>query len=156
MLGRATGYAGGEGQLVANEVPSDDDWGMGKGFNKWALQTARVYGLRRRDLCRQRRTAGDPGHGVHLCTIFPIAFINNHFLYYILKVVLFIGASGVGNACWPLSWLLSWSFGLKKDPFDDDSISQSTSPADGLVGGWSAAAASTRGSTRTSLTARSP
>jgi hypothetical protein len=127
LLGRATGYAGGEGQLVANEEPSNDDWGMGKGFNKWMLQTGFIGAIFVVNVAQLATQV--------TASIFPIAFINNHFMYYILKVMLFIEASGVVNACWPLSWLLSWAFSLKKDPFDDESISRATSPADGTAGG---------------------
>jgi len=127
LLGRATGYAGSEGQLVSGEEPSDDDWGMGTGFNKWMLQTGFVGAIFVVNVAQLATQV--------TASIFPIAFINNHFLYYILKVMLFIEASGVVNACWPLSWLLSWSFSLQKDPFDDDSGSQATSPATGAAGG---------------------
>merc|ERR1719231_1885729 len=53
-------------------------------------------------------------------SIFPIGFINNHFLYWLLKVMLFIESTGIAAACWPLSWFMSWACGLKKDPFDVD------------------------------------
>ena len=55
--------------------------------------------------------------------MFPVAFINNRFLKWLLQLMLLVEASGVVNACWPLSWALDAVCGLEKDPFGaDDSI----------------------------------
>jgi hypothetical protein len=104
LLGRVTGYSGGDGDI------SGEDWGMGSGFNEWGLQSGFLGAL---FVCNVAQLMTQV-----TASLFPAAFINNSFLIYILRIMLFIEATGIVTACWPLSWAMSNAFGLKKDPFD--------------------------------------
>ena len=52
-------------------------------------------------------------------SLFPASFINNSVIIWILRFMLLIEASGVVNACWPLSWAMSRLGGLEPDPIDN-------------------------------------
>merc|ERR1712043_63617 len=102
MLGRVTGYGGSEGVLVAGT-----DWGMGKVFNEWFLQTGfcgAVFVVNVAQLATQITAS-----------IFPVSLINNCFMYFLLQAMLLTEASGLPNACWPCMWFLNWAFGLVPD-----------------------------------------
>merc|ERR1711904_65342 len=92
LLAKVTGYAGEDGVLVNNK----SDWGMGKGFNEGQLASQ------------------------VLASVFPISFINNHFINWILRIMLFVEFLGVVSAGWPLTWFLDYVFGLPKDPIHGD------------------------------------
>lgn len=103
MLGRATGYAGSQGELK-----NGTDWGMGKGFNEWFLQTGfcgAIFVVNVAQLATQVAAS-----------IFPLPMINNTFMYIMLQAMLLTEASGLANSCYPLMWFLSWAFSLPKDP----------------------------------------
>jgi hypothetical protein len=108
LLGRVTGYSGRDG------VIKGDDWGMNKGFNEWALQSGFLGAL---FVCNVAQLMTQV-----TASLFPIAFINNRFLIWILRLMLLIEASGIVTACWPLSWAMSYVFGLKPDPIDSTTI----------------------------------
>jgi hypothetical protein len=110
LLGRVTGYSGSDG------VIKGDDWGMDKGFNEWGLQSGFLGAL---FVCNVAQLMTQV-----TASLFPAAFINNSFLIWILRIMLGIEASGVVNACWPLSWGMSRLFGLKPDPTEglDDQV----------------------------------
>jgi hypothetical protein len=106
LLGRATGYAGSDGILAPG-----GDWGMGVGFNEWFLQTGfcgAIFVVNVAQLATQVTAS-----------IFPVSFINNRPLNWLLRIMLFTESTGVVNACWPLSWALNWISGLQKDPFEE-------------------------------------
>jgi len=108
LLAKVTGYAGEDGILVNNK----SDWGMGKGFNEGLLQTGflgAIFVVNVGQLASQV-----------LASVFPIAFINNHFINWILRIMLFVEFLGVVNACWPLTWFLDMVSGLPKDPIHGD------------------------------------
>jgi len=108
LLAKVTGYAGEDGVLVNNK----SDWGMGKGFNEGLLQTGflgAIFVVNVGQLASQV-----------LASVFPISFINNHFINWILKIMLFVEFLGVVNACWPLTWALDAISGLPKDPIHGD------------------------------------
>jgi len=104
LLGKVTGYAGSDGKI------DGEDWGMGEGFNEWGLQSGFLGAL---FVCNVAQLMTQV-----TASLFPAAFINNSFLIWILHIMLAIEASGVVNACWPLSWGMSTLFGLKPDPID--------------------------------------
>jgi hypothetical protein len=104
LLGKVTGYAGSDGKI------DGEDWGMGDGFNEWGLQSGFLGAL---FVCNVAQLMTQV-----TASLFPAAFINNSFLIWILHIMLAIEASGVVNACWPLSWGMSTLFGLKPDPID--------------------------------------
>nr|AOW69266.1 silicon transporter alpha [Didymoeca costata] len=106
LLARVTGYAGSDGEIDGN------DWGMGRAFNEGLLQTGflgAIFVVNVAQLASQV-----------LASVFPISFINNHFLNWLLRIMLLVEASGVVNACWPLARFFDWAFGMVKDPFEDD------------------------------------
>lgn len=105
LLGRVTGYAGGDGKLV-----KDTDWDMGDGFNEWGLQSGFLGAL---FVCNVAQLMTQV-----TASLFPSSFINNSFIIWILRFMLLIEASGVVNACWPLSWAMSSLGGLQPDPTD--------------------------------------
>jgi len=85
---------------------------MGKGFNEGLLQTGflgAIFVVNVGQLASQV-----------LASVFPISFINNHFINWILRIMLFVEFLGVVNACWPLTWFLDYVFGLPKDPIHGD------------------------------------
>lgn len=55
-----------------------------------------------------------------LASVFPISFINNHFINWLLKIMLFVEFLGVVNACWPLTWFLNWIWQMKPDPITSE------------------------------------
>jgi hypothetical protein len=120
LLGRVTGYAGGGGALVCDgpdvgsgsgAVPCEgEDWGMGAGFNEWLLQTGfmgAVFVVNVAQLASQVTAS-----------IFPVGFINNRVLKWLLQIMLMVEASGLVNACWPVAWFLDEKLQLKKSPFE--------------------------------------
>jgi hypothetical protein len=119
LLARVTSYAGEEGKLVGN----GDDWGMGTGFNKGLLQTGFLGALLVVNVAQLASQI--------VASIFPVAMINNSFIYVILQVMLLIEASGIVNSCWVLTWFADRLFGLPKDPFDGDKAVET--PAQGII-----------------------
>jgi len=107
LLARVTSYAGSDGELVRG-----DDWGMGKGFNQWLLQTGFLGAILVVNVAQLASQV--------TASIFPISLINNYIMNILLRIMLAIEASGIVNACWPLAWGLDAAFGLQKDPFDGD------------------------------------
>jgi hypothetical protein len=135
LLGRVTSYAGSGGVLIAGDgsmcnatdvdgsgidegsgmnatdssVPCPgDDWGMGAVFNEWLLQTGfmgAIFVVNVAQLASQVTAS-----------LFPIGFINNRFMNWMLRVMLFTEASGLVNACWPLAWGLDWLLSIPADP----------------------------------------
>lgn len=103
LLGRVTGYAGGDGVLVKGT-----DWGMGAGFNEWGLQSGFLGAL---FVCNVAQLMTQV-----TASLFPASFINNPVIIWILRFMLLIEASGVVNACWPLSWAMSRLGALAPDP----------------------------------------
>jgi hypothetical protein len=104
LLGRVTGYSGKDGEI------DGEDWGMGEGFNEWGLQSGFLGAL---FVCNVAQLMTQV-----TASLFPAAFINNPVLIWLLRLMLLIEASGVVNACWPLSWGMSSLFGLEADPAD--------------------------------------
>ena len=103
LLGRVTSYGGSGGVLVTGT-----DWGMGRGFNEWFLQTGfcgAIFVVNVAQLATQI-----------VASLFPVSLINNVFMYFILQAMLLTEASGVANSCYPLMWGLSWIFRMEKDP----------------------------------------
>merc|ERR1711988_1505989 len=103
ILGRVTGYGGSGGELTR-----DTDWGMGKGFNEWFLQTGfcgAIFVVNVAQLATQITAS-----------IFPVGLINNKFMNLMLAAMLFTEFSGLANACYPLMWFLSWVFKMEPDP----------------------------------------
>merc|ERR1719198_2150063 len=103
LLGRVTAYAGSMGELVTGT-----DWGMGKVFNEWFLQTGfcgTIFVVNVAQLATQITAS-----------IFPVGLINNKFMNLMLAAMLFTEFSGLANACYPLMWFLSWVFKMKPDP----------------------------------------
>ena len=113
LLGRVLGYAGGDGVLVNHD---DDTWGdaMGAGFNEWMLQTGflgSIFAVNVAQLASQVTAS-----------IFPVSFINNRILNWLLRVMLCVEASGVCNACYPIMWFMNFALNMKEDPEDDDLV----------------------------------
>jgi len=103
LLGRVTAYGGSKGELVTGT-----DWGMGKGFNEWFLQTGfcgTIFVVNVAQLATQITAS-----------IFPVSLINNCFMYFLLQTMLLTEASGLPNACWPCTWFLNWVCRLGPDP----------------------------------------
>jgi len=110
LLAKVTSYAGKDGVL---EGRTDDDWGLGKGFNEGALQTGFLGAL---FVCNVAQLASQV-----TASIFPIALINNRVLNWLLQIMLLTEASGIVNSCWPIAWAVDSLASLRKDPFDGDS-----------------------------------
>merc|ERR1719336_1094989 len=102
LLARVTSYAGKDGEL--NE---GGDWGMGEFFNTY-LQTGFVGAILVVNVAQLASQV--------TASIFPIAVINNHFMYWILVLMLFIEQLGIINACWPLAYFIERIFGMEDDP----------------------------------------
>merc|ERR1711988_634352 len=103
LLGRVTAYGGSGGVLTTGS-----DWGMGKGFNEWFLQTG---------FCGAILVVNVAQLATQItASIFPVGLINNTFMYIMLQAMLLTEASGLPNACYPLMWFLSWVFNMKPDP----------------------------------------
>jgi hypothetical protein len=107
LLAKSTGYAGSDGELVTGS-----DWGMGKGFNEVLLQTGILGAIFVVNVGQLSfRMAA---------TAFPVLFINNYIMNFLLKIALAVEFTGAFNACWPMAWGLDAIFCLCKDPFEDD------------------------------------
>jgi len=106
LLARVTSYAGSDGVLK-----DGGDWGMGTGFNNFC-QTGLLGAIFVVNVAQLASQVA--------ASIFPIALINNYIMNGLLRLMLFIEATGIVNACWPLAWGMDRLFGLQKDPFDCD------------------------------------
>merc|ERR1711959_450878 len=80
LLARVTSYAGSDGELVRG-----DDWGMGKGFNMWLLQTGFLGAILVVNVAQLASQV--------TASIFPVALINNHLMNWLLRLMLLIEAS---------------------------------------------------------------
>merc|ERR1719454_540950 len=103
LLARVTGYAGSDGELLPG-----GDWGMGTFFNEFFLQWGFLGAILVVNVAQLASHV--------TASIFPIAVINNHFMYWLLRLMLFIEAIGIVNACWPLAYLLERIYSLQPDP----------------------------------------
>merc|ERR1719373_578635 len=103
LLSRVTSYAGGNGELLEG-----GDWGFGKGFNEFLLQTGFLGAILVVNVAQLASQV--------TASIFPIAVINNYFMYWLLRLMLFIEQLGIVNACWPLSWFVEIIFEMQPDP----------------------------------------
>lgn len=139
LLGRVTGYAGGDAPGVlfdkdcnrtaideinaaameaagsgeapyAETICEGDDWGMGKGFNEWILQTGWLGAI---FVCNVAQLATQV-----TASLFPVAFINNRIMNWFLRVLLFTEFTGIVNSCWPLAWGLDAWLDLKEPDFE--------------------------------------
>merc|ERR1711907_414280 len=77
LLAKVTSYAGKDGVL---EGRTDEDWGLGKGFNEGLLQTGFFGAL---FVCNVAQLASQV-----TASIFPVALINNHVLNWLLQIML--------------------------------------------------------------------
>jgi len=103
LLSKVTSYAGSEGVLVTG-----GDWGFGETFNNYMLQwgfLGAIFVVNVAQLASQVTAS-----------IFPIAVVNNYFMYWLLQLMLFIEFFGIVNACWPLAYLVERIFGMTDDP----------------------------------------
>jgi len=103
LLAKVTSYAGKGGLLT----PSGD-WGFGDVFNEYLLQwgfLGAIFVVNVAQLASQVTAS-----------IFPIAVINNHFMYWLLNLMLFIEAFGIINACWPLCYAIDRMYDMVPDP----------------------------------------
>merc|ERR1719189_350675 len=103
LLARVTGYAGADGELLPG-----GDWGFGDVFNEYLLQwgfLGAIFVVNVAQLASQVTAS-----------IFPIAVINNHFMYWLLNLMLFIEAFGIINACWPLCYAIDRMYDMVPDP----------------------------------------
>merc|ERR1719499_429340 len=103
LLARVTSYAGADGELLPG-----GDWGMGTFFNEFFLQWGFLGAILVVNVAQLASQV--------TASIFPIAVINNHFMYWLLCLMLFIEAAGFVNACWPLAYGLEKLFGMSPDP----------------------------------------
>merc|ERR1719384_373873 len=103
LLSKVTSYAGGDGDLV-----DDHDWGFGKWFNLYLLQAGFLGAILVVNVAQLASQV--------TASIFPIPVINNYFMYWLLRLMLFIEAIGIVNACWPLSKFFERCFGMVPDP----------------------------------------
>jgi len=103
LLARVTGYAGADGELLPG-----GDWGMGTFFNEFFLQWGFLGAILVVNVAQLASQV--------TASIFPIAVINNHFMYWLLCLMLFIETAGFVNACWPLAYGLEKLFGMSPDP----------------------------------------
>merc|ERR1719515_376763 len=101
LLARVTSYAGKDGVLLPG-----GDWGMGTFFNT-LLQTGFIGAILVVNVA-QLASQGT-------ASIFPVAVINNYFMYWMLRLMLFIEYIGIVNACWPLAHLLDRAFDMVPD-----------------------------------------
>lgn len=85
---------------------------MGKGFNEWLLQTGWLGAI---FVCNVAQLATQV-----TASLFPVAFINNRFLNWFLRVLLFTEFTGIVNSCWPLAWALDSALNLKEPDFEAD------------------------------------
>jgi len=131
LLGRVTGYAGGDAPGVlfdkdCNRTALDEhnaatngtaicegeDWGMGAGFNEWILQTGWLGAI---FVCNVAQLATQV-----TASLFPVAFINNRMMNWFLRVLLFTEFTGIVNSCWPIAWALDSALGLEEPDFEAD------------------------------------
>jgi len=103
LLARVTGYAGSDGELLPG-----GDWGMGTFFNEFFLQWGFLGAILVVNVAQLASQV--------TASIFPIAVINNHFMYWLLMLMLFIEAAGFVNACWPLAYFFEKLYGMEADP----------------------------------------
>merc|ERR1719336_3290041 len=103
LLARVTGYAGSDGVLLPG-----GDWGMGTFFNEFFLQWGFLGAILVVNVAQLASQV--------TASIFPIAVINNHFMYWLLVLMLFIETAGFVNACWPLAYFIEKIFGMEEDP----------------------------------------
>merc|ERR1719203_2705039 len=103
LLARVTSYAGADGELLPG-----GDWGMGTFFNEFFLQWGFLGAILVVNVAQLASQV--------TASIFPIPVINNYFMYWLLKLMLFIEAVGIVNACWPLAYCLEAMFGMVPDP----------------------------------------
>jgi hypothetical protein len=106
LLAKVTSYRGDNGHI------DGDDWGMPRWFNEWLLQTGFLGAI----------LVVNVGQLMSQVTasIFPIGFIDNYLMTILLYIMMAIEASGIVNACWPLSWAIEYVGNMEADPFDDD------------------------------------
>merc|ERR1719471_2491345 len=102
LLSKVTSYAGADGELLPG-----GDWGFGTFFNT-LLQTGFVGAIFVVNVAQLASQV--------TASIFPVAVINNHFMYWLLVLMLFIEAFGIINACWPLCYAIDKIFGMEDDP----------------------------------------
>merc|ERR1719445_743157 len=102
LLARVTSYAGADGELLPG-----GDWGMGTFFNT-LLQTGFIGAILVVNVAQLMSQV--------TASIFPIAVINNYFMYWILVLMLFIEQAGFVNACWPLAYGIELAFSMDPDP----------------------------------------
>jgi len=108
LLSKVTSYAGKGGFLEADGKPSSNDWGFGDIFNEYLLQwgfLGAIFVVNVAQLASQVTAS-----------IFPVAVINNNFMYWLLNLMLFIEAFGIINACWPLCYAIDRVYGMVPDP----------------------------------------
>jgi len=138
LLGRVTGYAGGDapgvlfdkdcnrtaleelnaaaaaaagsGEAYEEHICHGEDWGMGKGFNEWILQTGWLGAI---FVCNVAQLATQV-----TASLFPVAFINNRMMNWFLRVLLFTEFTGIVNSCWPLAWALDSALDLVEPDFE--------------------------------------
>merc|ERR1719420_1571473 len=103
LLARVTSYAGADGELLPG-----GDWGMGTFFNEFFLQWGFLGAILVVNVAQLASQV--------TASIFPIAVINNHFMYWLLVLMLFIETAGFVNACWPLAYFIEKLFGMEADP----------------------------------------
>merc|ERR1719285_53844 len=103
LLARVTSYAGGDGVLLND----NHDWGFGPFFNT-LLQTGFIGAILVVNVAQLASQV--------TASIFPVAVINNHFMYWLLVLMLFIETAGIVNACWPLAYFIEKIFGMEEDP----------------------------------------
>merc|ERR1719471_1406657 len=103
LLAKVTSYAGKEG--ILND---GGDWGFGSFFNEYLLQwgfLGAIFVVNVAQLASQVTAS-----------IFPIPTINNYFMYWLLRLMLFIEFIGIVNACWFLAYLMERYFEMDPDP----------------------------------------
>merc|ERR1719251_116951 len=105
LLSKVTSYAGSDGILLPG-----GDWGFGTFFNT-LLQTGFVGAIFVVNVAQLASQV--------TASIFPVAVINNHFMYWLLNLMLFIEALGIINACWPLCYAIDRAYGMVPDPVMD-------------------------------------
>jgi len=106
LLARVTSYAGEDGELLPG-----GDWGMGKFFNAFLLQAGFLGAILVVNVAQLASQV--------TASLFPIAAINNHFMYVMLVIMLFVEAVGIVNASWPLAWFMERLFDMRPDPLDE-------------------------------------
>merc|ERR1712038_241908 len=102
LLSKVTSYAGSDGELLPG-----GDWGFGTFFNT-LLQTGFIGAIFVVNVAQLASQV--------TASIFPVAVVNNNFMYWLLALMLFVEASGIVNACWPLCYFIERIFGMDDDP----------------------------------------